>query len=62
VEIAKNTGHQAQIVNESVHVIADSEFATNFNKAAFESGIILSSLVTARPTLEETFFELTSDN
>jgi hypothetical protein len=43
-------------------VIADAEFSTNFNKAAFESGIILSSLVTARPTLEETFFELTSDN
>jgi ABC-2 type transport system ATP-binding protein len=62
IEIAKNSGHQAQIVNESVHVIADAEFATNFNKAAFESGIILSSLVTARPTLEETFFELTSDN
>jgi ABC-type multidrug transport system ATPase subunit len=62
IEIAKNSGHQAQIVNESVHVIADAEFATNFNKAAFESGIILSSLITARPTLEETFFELTSDN
>ncbi len=62
IEIAKNSGHQVQIVNESVHVIADAEFATNFNKAAFESGIILSSLVTARPTLEETFFELTSDN
>lgn len=62
IEIAKNSGHQAQIVNERVHVIADAEFATNFNKAAFESGIILSSLVTARPTLEETFFELTSDN
>jgi ABC-2 type transport system ATP-binding protein len=62
IEIATNTGHQAQIVNESVHIVADATFATSFNRAAFEAGIILSSLVTALPTLEETFFELTSDN
>ena len=62
IEIATNSGHQAQIVNQSVHVVADATFATSFNRAAFESGITLSSLVTALPTLEETFFELTSDN
>ncbi len=62
VEIATNSGHKAQIVNESVHIVADITFAASFNKSAFAAGIVLSSLVTARPTLEETFFELTSDN
>ena len=62
VEIATNSGHQAKIVNEAVHIVADITFAASFNKNAFAAGIVLSSLVTARPTLEETFFELTSDN
>ncbi|MCX6425526.1 MAG: multidrug ABC transporter ATP-binding protein, partial [Actinobacteria bacterium] len=62
IEIATNSGHHAQIINESVHVVADSAFAASFNRSAFDAGIVLSSLVTALPTLEETFFELTSDN
>ncbi|NCV74071.1 MAG: multidrug ABC transporter ATP-binding protein, partial [Actinobacteria bacterium] len=31
------------------------------NKSAFEAGITLTSLTPIRPTLEDTFFEMTGD-
>lgn len=39
----------------------DLDFSGKLNKAAFEAGIILTSLTPVRPTLEDTFFEMTGE-
>ena len=39
--------------------MAQESFAAQLNKAAFDSGIILTQLQITRPTLEESFFEIT---
>jgi ABC-2 type transport system ATP-binding protein len=61
VKIAKDNGHDAKIVDQSVHVIGASDYSAQFNKSAFDAGIILESLTPIRPSLEDTFFEMTGD-
>ena len=61
LKIAKDSGHQASIISDAVHVISDSTFAAEFNELAFDAGITLSSLNAVLPTLEETFFEMTGE-
>ena len=61
LKIAKDSGHQASIIDGSVHVISDSSFAADFNELAFYAGITLASLSSVLPTLEETFFEMTGE-
>ena len=58
-ELINKTGHQAIIESDHVRVEAEESFATQINKIAFESGIVLSQLTPVRASLEETFFELT---
>jgi ABC-2 type transport system ATP-binding protein len=61
LEIAKTAGHDASIHDGAVHVIANDEWAIEFNKLSFAQGLTLASLSAVRPTLEETFFEMTGD-
>lgn len=61
LKIAIDSGHEASIIDGSVHVISDSSFAAEFNELAFDAGITLSSLNAVLPTLEETFFEMTGE-
>ncbi len=61
IEIAKSAGHQGVILDGSVHVIAHDDWASEFNSLAFAAGLTLASLTAVRPTLEETFFEMTGD-
>jgi ABC-2 type transport system ATP-binding protein len=61
VEIAEKAGHQAVIRNDSVHVLAEMDWAPVLNKAAFDKGITLAQLAPQLPNLEETFFEMTGD-
>jgi ABC-2 type transport system ATP-binding protein len=58
-EIISKTGHVAIVEADHVRVDADESFAVTINKLAFESGIVLAQLTPVRPSLEETFFELT---
>lgn len=58
-EIISKTGHVATVEADHVLIDADESFAVNINKLAFESGIVLAQLTPVRPSLEETFFELT---
>jgi len=60
-ELINKTGHVAQIEDDHVRVEAEETFAVQLNKLAFENGIVLAQLTPARPSLEETFFELTED-
>jgi len=61
VEIATKLAKKSKIKDGQIEIDAELGFASTFNKAAFESGIILASLTSIRPTLEETFFEMTGD-
>jgi ABC-2 type transport system ATP-binding protein len=61
VEIAEKAGHHAVIRNDSVHILAEMDWAPVLNKAAFDAGITLAQLAPQLPNLEETFFEMTGD-
>ena len=61
VKIAKANGHDAKIIDQDVHVTGAADYSAQFNKSAFEAGIILESLTPIRPSLEDTFFEMTGD-
>ncbi len=61
VKIAKANGHDAKIVDQDVHVTGAADYSAQFNKSAFDAGIILESLTPIRPSLEDTFFEMTGD-
>lgn len=61
VKIAQDNGHDAKIVDQMVHVTGAADYSAQFNKSAFDAGIILESLTPIRPSLEDTFFEMTGD-
>ena len=61
VEISEKAGHHAVIRNDSVHILAEMDWAPLLNKAAFDAGITLAQLAPQLPNLEETFFEMTGD-
>lgn len=60
-EIASKLGERAVIKTDVVEVSGGINFSSKLNKAAFDAGIILSSLTPVRPTLEDTFFEMTGE-
>lgn len=62
VAIAQQSGHTASIVDDELHVLSPAEWSATFNRLAFEAGITLANLATVRPSLEETFFELTTES
>ena len=59
-QLAESRGLSAKIYETELWIDADASESAPFNKAAFESGITLSSITVALPTLEETFFEMTA--
>lgn len=61
MKMAAKAGHQAEIRNDSVHILAPIEWAPVLNKLAFDAGITLAQLAPQLPNLEETFFEMTGD-
>ena len=58
-QIAQGLGLDSKIKEDLVEASEDANFAAKLNKAAFDAGITLTSLTSIRPTLEETFFEMT---
>jgi ABC-2 type transport system ATP-binding protein len=59
-QLSESLGHKAKVSNDQLHIDAESNWSAPFNKAAFEAGITLASIAIVLPTLEETFFEMTS--
>ena len=59
--IAKEAGHECTIIGDCVHVTGASDYAAKFNKAAFDAGVVLETLTPVRPSLEDTFFEMTGE-
>ena len=60
-ELIEKTGHKVIIEDDHVRVDAEESFAATINKIAFEGGVLLTQLTPVRPSLEETFFELTDE-
>ena len=61
LKIAKEAGHDCTIIGDSVHITGSSDYAAKFNKAAFDAGVVLETLTPVRPSLEDTFFEMTGE-
>lgn len=57
--IARSIYDDVVVNNDEVRLVAHGHMATELNRRAFDAGIVLSSLHTMRPNLEETFFDLT---
>jgi ABC-2 type transport system ATP-binding protein len=57
--IARAIHDDVQVSGGEVRLVAHGHLATELNRRAFDAGIVLSSLHTARPNLEETFFDMT---
>jgi len=51
----------AEIREGRIHVDAPREASAQLNRIAFEAGITLTEIVIEKPTLEETFFDMTGD-
>jgi len=62
LRISHDEGHEGSIVDDAVHIVGPSDWAATLNRLAFESGIVLAKLESIRPSLEETFFEMTGDD
>ena len=60
-ELVRTLGKEVEMQNESIRVLADSDFSGQLNRKAFENGITLCELSIELPTLEETFFDMTGD-
>jgi ABC-2 type transport system ATP-binding protein len=60
-QLSEKLGHRATVSNGQLHIDAEGNWSAPFNRAAFESGITLASIAVVLPTLEETFFEMTSN-
>ena len=58
-EIASSAGFESQIDGDQLLITAPESFAGTLNKGEFERGVVLTMLHIARPTLEESFFEIT---
>jgi len=59
--VAKAIYDDVEVRDGEVRLVAHGHLAVELNRRAFEAGIVLSSLHTARPNLEETFFDMTGD-
>ena len=58
-EIASSAGFESQVDGDQLLITAPESFAGTLNKGAFERGVVLTMLHISRPTLEESFFEIT---
>lgn len=59
--VARAIYDDIEVLEDEVRLVAHGHLAVELNRRAFEAGIVLSSLHTARPNLEETFFDMTGD-
>ena len=60
-EIATSAGHASEVRGDAIFVVADERYGADLNRMAFTRGITLAEITPLRPTLEETFFEMTEE-
>jgi ABC-2 type transport system ATP-binding protein len=59
--LVSNVGHPVTLEDGELHIDAEESWGAELNKLAFDNGILLSQITPVRPTLEETFFEMTEE-
>lgn len=52
-------GHGAELIDGELRIDADEEWGAELNRIAYENGILLRQITPVRPSLEETFFDMT---
>ena len=58
-ELAIRAGHPTRKEGNELHIDADEQWGSTLNQLAFDNGILLKQITPVRPSLEETFFEMT---
>lgn len=58
-QIISQNKFESKLINDELHISAPISAAASINKLAFENQIVISVLNPIKPTLEETFFEMT---
>ena len=58
-EIAEANGHTCELFGDEIFVTAEPEYGSELNRQSFARGITLTEISPLRPSLEETFFEMT---
>jgi ABC-2 type transport system ATP-binding protein len=61
VSVLTEAEYDVTIEDGAANIVADADVAPTINRIAFEAGITLALLTAVRPTLEETFFEMTGE-
>lgn len=61
-EIAQAAGHSCEVRGDELFVVADESYGSELNRMAFTRGVTLAEITPLRPTLEETFFEMTESS
>jgi ABC-2 type transport system ATP-binding protein len=61
-ELAISAGHPTRKEGNELHIDADEQWGSTLNQLAFDNGILLKQITPVRPSLEETFFEMTEKN
>ena len=59
--LVANVGHPVTLEDGELRIDAEESWGAELNKLAFDNGILLSRITPVRPTLEETFFEMTEE-
>ena len=54
-------GLPVSLEDGELRIDAEESWGAELNKLAFDNGILLSRITPVRPTLEETFFEMTEE-
>jgi len=57
--VAGRLGLSARLIDDRLHIDTGAEMAGSINRLSMEAGVTLSELAVHRPTLEDTFLEIT---
>ncbi len=58
-ELAEAAGHACEVRGDQLYIMASESYGAEINRLAFTRGITLAEITPLRPSLEETFFEMT---
>ena len=62
VKLVETGGYEFKLHGQEIEIIANGSVAPHINRLAFENGITLKRISERRATLEESFFEMVSDD
>lgn len=62
LELVASQGHPAELIDGVLRIDANEDWGAELNRIAFESGILLQQITPVRPSLEETFFNMTEED